>query len=371
MTDSPLKRLMIVAGGTGGHIFPAKAVGLAALNQSIEVCCIGTQGHLEKTHLSNDFDFIGLKVSGFRGHAWRGKTKALWQMTAALLRSLWSIKRHNPQVVLCMGGYVTVPVAMAAWCLRKKIVCHEQNAIAGMSNKYIAKIATTVLQAFPNSFPASVRAHTVGNPVRSNFSNQPTPAIRMKKQRSEFHLLIIGGSQGALAINQIGLSLISTQNFKQPLNITHQTGPAHHTQVLAQYEKLPPHPHIIQAYPFIDDMAQAFAQADLIIARAGALTVAEACSIGAPIFFIPFPKAVDDHQYKNAHHMKHAGAAKIWRQSDICIQQLSDEINQLIDHPQIKLNMAERARALALPKSGESILDFCRASLSSHTKVNE
>ena len=353
------RRMLIVAGGTGGHIFPAKAVGLMALEQSIEVHCIGTSGALEKKHFGEDFPLLALTTQGLRGRHIIRRLQALWQMGKAFFKSIQYINAFNPHVVLCMGGYVTVPVALASFVLRKKIICHEQNAVAGMSNRYLAKIANHVLEAFPKSFPDSIRTETVGNPVRSSFLNKPLPENRFRQSRDKFHLLVIGGSQGAQAINQLVVSTIKKFPFSRPLHITHQTGATHHASVIDSYQALSSHPHSIDVQAFIEDTSEAFAQADLIIARSGALTVAEICAVGAAAFFIPFPSAVDDHQYKNAKHLEDAGAARIFRQSEIDEKKLHDAISELINHPNKIITMATQAKQFSKSDSCERILRAC------------
>lgn len=357
MTDS--HKMLIVAGGTGGHIFPAKAVGLLALERSIDVRCIGTSGDFEKKHLGQDFPLLALKTQGVRGRHVTRQFQALWQMTKAFFKSIQYIRAFNPSVVLCMGGYVTVPVALASFLFRKKIVCHEQNAIAGMSNRYLSKIASVVLEAFPHSFPPSISAKTVGNPVRRGFLNQQLPEQRFSQPRDKFHLLIIGGSQGAQAINHLITSTIAQHTFSKPLHIVHQTGNAHFESVMAAYQALPSHPHCVDVQAFIEDTSAAFANADLIIARSGALTVAEICAVGAAAFFIPFPSAVDDHQYKNAKHLEDAGAAKIFRESEIDQKKLHESISELINDPSKIMTMATQAKQFSKSDSCDQILQAC------------
>lgn len=350
---------MVVAGGTGGHIFPAKAVAQAAQADGWQVLCAGTLGQLERDHLAQDFHFVGFKTQGLRGRGWLLKLKSLFYMGFAWLKAMVYLVRFKPSVMLCMGGYVTVPLALAAWCWRVPVVLHEQNAVAGLSNVYLSRMARCVLEAFPNSFPVHVKAIAVGNPVRQDFLVQEEPSRRFSKRVQPYRVLVVGGSQGAQALNQLSLDLLASWGDDSSLMIKHQAGRKHYDALLSQYQHLDKPSSMWQLFPFIDDMAQAYAWADVIICRSGALTVAEVCAVGLPAIFIPYPSAVDNHQEKNAAHLVAAGAAWMHTQSSLSLSIIKEQLIVLMDQLDQRITMAQAAYALSWGDSAQKILSHC------------
>ena len=350
---------MVAAGGTGGHIFPAKAVAQCAKMQGWQVLCAGTRGQLERDYLAKDFSFIGFGVRGLRGQGWLSKLVRVIGMGGAWLKALFCIMRFKPNVMLCMGGYVTVPLALAAWCWRVPVVLHEQNSVAGLSNLYLSRIASCVLEAFPNSFPHAIKTTVVGNPVRQAFLNEVEPCKRLSGREGPFRVLIVGGSQGALALNQLSLDLLASWDNDATLMIRHQTGRVHYDAMLQQYQRLNKPANMWRVLPFIEDMAQAYAWADVIICRSGALTVAEICMVGLPAIFIPYPLAVDDHQRKNAAHLVAAGAAWMHHQSSLNLSTIKKQLVYLMNNLDQQIVMAQAACALSSPRSTLEIVSHC------------
>ena len=350
---------MVVAGGTGGHIFPAKAMAQVAQNSGWSVLCVGTQGDLEREHLSRDFDFVGLNTSGLRGKSWWSRCQGLWRMGCAWFKALGLIRRFKPDVMLCMGGYVTVPLALAAWCMRVPVILHEQNAVAGLSNVYLSHVARRVLEAFPHSFPKKITAITVGNPVRQAFLTQATPQERLASREHPYRLLVVGGSQGAQALNQLSLDLLGCWGDETSLVIKHQTGAHHYDKVLSMYQSINKPEHMWQLTPFIHDMADAYAWADAVICRSGALTVAEVCAVGLPAILVPYPSAVDDHQTKNAAHLVSAGAAWVYAQPTLDAPTIRRDLEKLITDHHVRVRMAETAYHLSQRDSAQVILSHC------------
>ena len=306
------KTALIMAGGTGGHIFPGLAVAQALRARGWRVHWLGTPGSMESRIVPpQGFAFEAIDFSGVRG---KGLT-TLALLPLRLLRAFWQalavVRRVRPDVVLGMGGYVTFPGGMMAVLAGKPLVLHEQNSVAGLANKVLAGVADRIFTAFPSVLK---KGQWVGNPLREAFLAQPEPAVRFAGRSGPLRLLVVGGSLGAKALNEIvpqALALIPEAERPQ---VTHQSGAAQIDALRAHYAAAG-----VQATltPFIDDTASAFAQADVVVCRSGASTVTELAAVGAAAVFVPFPAAVDDHQTTNAQFLVQAGGGWLVQQRDL------------------------------------------------------
>ncbi|MCB1845637.1 MAG: undecaprenyldiphospho-muramoylpentapeptide beta-N-acetylglucosaminyltransferase, partial [Halioglobus sp.] len=284
-----LRPIMVMAGGTGGHVYPALAVANALREQSREVVWLGTRRGIEARLVpAAGIPIEWVTVQGLRGKSRLALLIAPFRLLYALLQSMRIVARHRPAAVLGMGGFVSGPGGLAAWLLRRPLVIHEQNAISGLTNRLLARLARVVLQAFPGSFSASIHARTVGNPVRADIAALPSPAERFRGRGVALRLLVLGGSQGALALNRLvpeALALLPAD--KRPL-VRHQTGSRGKEVAVSSYRAAGVDAELDE---YIDDMAAAYAWADLIVCRAGALTVAEIAAAGLAAIFVPYPAA--------------------------------------------------------------------------------
>jgi len=351
--------ILILAGGTGGHVYPALAVATALQAEAQEVVWLGTRRGLESRVVpAAGIPIEWVAVSGLRGKGALTLLLAPFRLLYALWQSLLVMLRHRPAVVLGMGGFVSGPGGLAAWLTRRPLVIHEQNAVAGMTNRLLARLARVVLQAFPGSFNSKRQVETVGNPVRETIAAIEAPDTRLAGRFGPLRLLVLGGSQGALALNEaVPAALALLPDDIRPV-VRHQTGERTAAEAQSAYEQ-----YGIEATlePFIEDMAEAYAWADLVICRAGALTVAELSAAGLPAIFIPFPAAVDDHQTANAQPMVEAGAADILEQSRLNGESLAGLLQPWLTSRDALLVRARKARALAVPDSLSRITGHCLA----------
>ena len=317
------KTALIMAGGTGGHIFPGLAVAEELRARGWRVHWLGTPGSMESRLVPPaGFTFEAIDFSGVRG-------KGLWTLALLplrLLRAFWQalavVRRVRPDVVLGFGGYVTFPGGMMAVLAGKPLVLHEQNSVAGMANRVLCGVADRIFTAFPKALR---KGQWVGNPLRTAFLHQPAPTERFAGRSGPLKLLVVGGSLGARALNDIvpqALALIPPEHRPQ---VTHQSGAAQIDALRASYASAGV---IAELRPFIDDMAQALADADAVVCRAGASTVTEIAAVGCAALFVPFPFAVDDHQSANARFLVDAGAAWLVPQADLTAQNLAQRIQQ-------------------------------------------
>src|SRR5210317_319269 len=300
-----MRPILVMAGGTGGHVYPALAVARALQAHSRDVVWLGTHRGLESRVVPEaGIDIEWISIKGLRRKGVLAMLIAPLQIGWALLQSLSVILRRRPAAVLGMGGFVSGPGGVAAWLTRRPLVIHEQNATAGLTNRLLARLARVVLQAFPGSFNSSVRAETVGNPVREDIAAVAAPESRYADREGPLRLLVLGGSQGALALNRtVPAALARLPEASRPV-VWHQCGTSTLERAREAYAAAGLDADLV---PFIEDMASAYAWADLVVCRAGALTVAELCAVGLPAVFVPYPAAVDDHQTANATPMMQAG----------------------------------------------------------------
>lgn len=308
---------LVMAGGTGGHIFPGLALAEALRAKGWRVHWLGVPGSMEERLVPpRGFAFEAVQFSGVRG---KGLT-TLVQLPGRLLRAFWqswqAVRRVQPDVVIGLGGYVTFPGGLMGVLAGKPLVLHEQNSVAGMANKVLARVATRIFSAYPHALP---KAEWVGNPLRAEFLQQPAPAQRFAGRTGPLRLLVLGGSLGAQGLNDVVPQALALMPAAQRPQVLHQSGSLHIEALRALYARLGVQG---QLTPFIDGTAQAMADADLLVCRAGASTVTEIAAVGAAAVFVPFPHAVDDHQTHNARFLVEAGAAVLVQQRDLTPESL-------------------------------------------------
>jgi UDP-N-acetylglucosamine--N-acetylmuramyl-(pentapeptide) pyrophosphoryl-undecaprenol N-acetylglucosamine transferase len=349
--------ILIMAGGTGGHVYPALAVAQALRSHSRDVVWLGTERGLEARVVpAAGIDIEWISIRGLRRKGLLALVVAPLQIGWALLQSLAVILRRRPAAVLGMGGFVSGPGGVAAWLTRRPLVIHEQNAAAGMTNRLLARLARVVLQAFPGSFNSSVSAETVGNPVREDIAAVPPPHERYASRQGPLRVLVLGGSQGALALNRtLPAALALLGEDVRPI-VRHQCGERTLDIARAAYAE---HDVNVELVPFIEDMAEAYAWADLVVCRAGALTVAELCAVGVPALLVPYPAAVDDHQTANAQPLANAGAAQVVPESEMTPDYLAALLREWLQSRAQLAKRAAQARALAAPDALRRITEVC------------
>lgn len=350
------KRVLIMAGGTGGHVFPALAVAEELRERSIDVTWLGTRRGIEADLVPGaDFPIRFIDVVGLRGKSGVvGKLKAPFGLLKALWQALGAVRSVGPQCVLGFGGFASGPGGLAARLLGKPLVIHEQNAIAGTTNRILQKLATRVLEAFPN---ALAKGEHCGNPVRREISALEAPQTRLSlAEEQRPRLLVLGGSLGALAINQVlpeALALLAEN--KRP-SVVHQCGQKHIEVTRKAYEDAGVTAEVVA---FVDDMAAAYGAADFVICRAGALTISELTAAGLGSVLIPYPHAIDDHQSENARWLVDNNAAVMMQQKDLNPEALTTLLEELLANKQRMVAMAVAARALALPDAVNTVADVC------------
>ncbi len=349
--------ILVLAGGTGGHVYPALAVAQALQQQSREIVWLGTRAGLESRVVpAAGIDMEWISVKGLRRKGVVAVCLAPFRLLLALMQSLRVIWKHRPAAVLGMGGFVSGPGGLAAWLMRRPLVIHEQNAVAGLTNRLLARLARVVLQAFPGSFSAGVRTETVGNPVRADIAALDEPATRYAGRDGPLRLLVLGGSQGALALNKVVPAALALLPDELKPAVRHQAGERTIAEAQTAYEA---HNIEVELQPFVEDMAAAYAWADLVICRAGALTVAELSAAGLPAIFVPYPSAVDDHQTANARPLTDAGAAELIAEKDLSDESLAGLLRQWLCSRDDLMNRARKARALACPDALKRITNYC------------
>lgn len=343
---------LIMAGGTGGHIFPGLAVAEALRERGWRVHWLGAPGSMESRLVPpRGFALETIDFGGVRGKG--PLTLAL--LPLRLLRAFWQsiqvVRRVQPDVLVGLGGYITFPGGMMGVLLGRPLVLHEQNSVAGMANKVLAGVADRVFTAFPGAMP---KAAWVGNPLRAAFLQQPPPAERFHGRSGPLRLLVVGGSLGAQALNRVVPQALALLPEAERPQVLHQSGEKQIDALRAAYAEAG-----VQAdlTPFIDDTASAYARADLVIARAGASTVTELAAVGAAAVFVPFPAAVDDHQTTNGRFLVDAGAAWLEPQAGLTPQKLA-HLLQSVNRAQL-LGMAERARAQCKPGAVDAVVAAC------------
>jgi UDP-N-acetylglucosamine--N-acetylmuramyl-(pentapeptide) pyrophosphoryl-undecaprenol N-acetylglucosamine transferase len=351
--------VLIMAGGTGGHVFPALAVAKVLRARGVAVVWLGVPGSMESRLVpAQGFPIEWVRVAGIRGKGALAWLLAPLRIANAVAQAMGVLRRVRPRSVLGAGGYVSGPGGIAAWLLRIPLLIHEQNAIAGLTNRWLARLATQVLEAFPQSFKPQVHARTIGNPVREDIAALPPPAQRFADRESRARLFVFGGSQGAQRLNGIVPQALALMAVDKRPQVRHQTGERGLELTRAAYAQAQIEADVV---PFIDDMAKAYAWADLTVCRAGAMTIAELQAAGLGAIFVPLPIATDDHQTKNAAVMVNAGAARLIQERDLTPQRLSALIAELTDNRASMLKMAEAARATRVTDAAATLADLCIA----------
>lgn len=350
-------RALIMAGGTGGHVFPALALARELRARSWQVVWLGTRRGLEARLVPPEqIPVEWLDVGGLRGKGPLVWIMAPLRLARALAQALLAMRRQRPALVVAFGGFVAGPGGLAAWLLRKPLLVHEQNAVAGFTNRCLARLASRVLCAFPGSFAPDVRAQVVGNPVRLEIAQLPAPAQRLAGRQGGLRVLVLGGSQGAARLNAIVPFALARLAADPPLEVRHQSGERGLDSARRNYTAAGVHARLDA---FIEDMAEAYAWADLVICRAGALTVSELAAAGVGSILVPFPAATDDHQTRNAAILVREGAALVIADAELSVDRLAQELRLLCSGRGRLFAMAERARSLARPRAALELADAC------------
>ena len=351
------KRFLVMAGGTGGHVFPALATAERLRELGHEVHWLGSRGGMEETLIGDtDIPLSLIAITGLRGKGALTLLAAPFKLLRALAQAHRVMRQVQPDCVIGMGGFVTGPGGMAARIVGCPVVIHEQNAVAGLTNRLLSRIAKTVMEAFPGSFEAGVVTRCTGNPVRQDVAALAPPRERMAARKGPVRLLVLGGSLGAQAINtRLPAALAAMEPSRRPV-VRHQCGRRNVDETTQAYEQAGISASI---EPFIKDMAEAYAWADLVVCRAGALTIAELCGAGLGAVLVPFPQAVDDHQTRNGEHLVKAGAALMIQQSTLTTETLAEALSGLVRDREKLLTMADAARSLARPDATERVVNYC------------
>jgi len=349
------KTFLIMAGGTGGHVFPALATARMLQANDVHVHWLGSDGGMETELVSSaGIPISCISISGLRGKGKLALLTAPFRLFKALIQAMAVIRAVKPDGVLGMGGFVTGPGGLAARLLGKPLLIHEQNAIAGMTNRLLSKFANVVMEAFPGAFPAAVKTVVTGNPVRKEICELPVKQLSEKNRA--VRVLVVGGSLGAVAINETVPEAIKLINSDFRPEIKHQAGKRNLNKALASYKNAAVTAEVL---PFITDMTAAYEWADIVICRAGALTISELCMAGVGAILVPYPHAVDDHQTKNANYMVQAGAAELMPQSELTALALSEKLKTMIEKREVMNEMAQAARHLARPDATEKVVSYC------------
>jgi len=326
--------------------------------RGIDVTWMGTARGIESRLVPEAGYTLNLiSVQGLRGNGLVGWLTAPFKLIKSVVEAMRALKEHQVDLVLGLGGFASGPGGVAAWLLRKPVVIHEQNAIPGLTNKLLARIADKVLQGFPNSFKASTHAEWVGNPVRASIEALSAPALKSGESKC-INLLVLGGSLGAKALNQTLPEAIALIGEGRHLQVRHQCGVKNLEDCQAHYQRTQVEAEVTA---FIDDMAEAYAWADIVVCRAGALTIAEISAAGIGAILVPYPYAVDDHQTKNASALVNVGAAVLIDESILTSQRLADEIMACTLNNDRLFQMAKAARSQAKPEAANTIADICMA----------
>jgi UDP-N-acetylglucosamine--N-acetylmuramyl-(pentapeptide) pyrophosphoryl-undecaprenol N-acetylglucosamine transferase len=359
MTAALQPLVLMAAGGTGGHVYPALAVASELMSRGLRVEWVGTARGLEHRVVpAAGITLHCLPVRGVRGKSVLQKALGLWFLLLSSVQALWLLYRLAPRCVVGMGGYVAGPAGVAAWLLRRPLLIHEQNAVAGTTNRMLAPLADRVVAAFPGAFREQVEHLVLGNPVRRALVEAGASRHYDYTGQRPLRLLVLGGSLGAQPINEVLPGTVrAVRGIGLELEVWHQAGEAHVARVRASYGELLG--EAVRAVPFIEDMAGAYGWADLVLCRAGALTVSELAIMGCPAILVPLPYAIDDHQSANARSLSDCGAALLLRQSDMTVEALTASLRGYVAHPQLLGKMAAAAAAAATPDAAARVSDCC------------
>ena len=352
-------RIMVAGGGTGGHLFPGIAIAkeFTARNSATRVIFVSTGNRLEKAVLSKaGFELRSIKVAGIKGRGIWNQFKSVLKIPGAILTAMGLVKNYSPDLIVGLGSYSAGPVVMGAWMMRVPIAIHEQNILPGITNKILARFADRIYISFENTQSRlnPQKVYWTGNPVRRELLE--TAGGGHETDQKKFTILIIGGSQGAHRINTAMIEALEHLRDSERLHFVHQTGEADEAFVSEGYRK---RTVSATAQSFFDDMAEQYRQADLIICRAGATTVAEITALGKAAIFIPFPHAADNHQMLNAADLAKDGASEIIVEKELSGHLLCERIEHYMDHPEALEDMAAGARRHGNPEAAKNIVDDC------------
>ncbi len=346
--------VLIMAGGTGGHVFPALACAREFQNRGFSVHWLGTPRGIENELVPQaGLPLHLIQVTGVRGKGLASLLKAPFAIVQAMLQARRIIKQLKPVCVVGFGGYLTGPGGVAARLAGVPVIVHEQNAVAGTANRLLVPFASRVCEAFPDTFAASGKRRTTGNPVRTElFLETPRQTLVGRQPR----LLVLGGSLGAEPLNKLLPEALARIPAELRPEIFHQAGKQHDQVTAERYRAAGIE---AQVAPFIKDMAQAYAWADLVICRAGALTISELAAAGLPSMLVPLPHAIDDHQTRNADYLAREGAAFLMPQATTGAAELAERLNEVLMQPEKLNTMASTARRLAKPDATRTVVDVC------------
>ncbi len=355
--------ILVTAGGTGGHVYPGLAVARALIEQNIPVIWMGTHKGLEARVIpAAGIEMAWLDVNGLRGKGLTALLVAPINLVRALFQSIKIMRRYRPVAVLGMGGFVAGPGGLVASLMGIPVVIHEQNAVAGLTNKLLSRFSKKILEGFPQTFSnyfgsaKQSKIIAVGNPVRKDISAIVSPEKRLTGRKGTSRLLIIGGSLGAQALNETVPQALAVLDKKSRPIVRHQAGKGKDETTHADYKAMGVDATVT---PFIEDMAEAYEWADLIICRAGALTIAEVAAAGLASILVPYPYAVDDHQSANAAYLADNDAAILMSQTEFTKQSASEILQSLLNDREKLLTMSMKARALAKPTATAEVAAIC------------
>ena len=359
--------LLVMAGGTGGHIFPGLAVADKLKSQGWHIHWLGTVDRMEADIVpKHGYDISFINISGLRHKSLLTWLQLPFKLVNSLLQAIRVINTIKPDVVLGMGGYASAPGGLAAWLLRKPLIVHEQNAAAGLTNRLLARIATKVCCAFPDAFKNNITTEVVGNPLRASIGEEVEHTHEDTAKKSH-NILVVGGSLGAQVLNQIvpisfGQLVKNSGNgtAQLPFKVCHQTGKGKQNEVIEAYNQQMLANGQIRVIEFIDDIASTYQWADVVICRAGALTVSELAMAAKPAIFVPLPHAVDDHQVKNAQYLVSRGGAILVKQNDLTSGGLTKLLSELFSDPQTLNTMAQSAFAAADVNATDKVASICQ-----------
>jgi UDP-N-acetylglucosamine--N-acetylmuramyl-(pentapeptide) pyrophosphoryl-undecaprenol N-acetylglucosamine transferase len=348
------RTIMIMAGGTGGHVIPGLAVATEMQLRSWNVVWLGHPNGMEAGLTSkNNIPMKPVIFSGFRGKGILAQALMPLNILRAFWQSIQALRAVKPHVVLGMGGYIALPGGLMASLLGKPLVVHEQNSVAGLTNKILASLADRCLNAFPSSLK---NAAWVGNPIRANLMDVSEPQLRYSERQGPLRISVVGGSLGASALNDLVPKALALVPKALRPEVTHQSGKGNLAKVLQAYADAGVEAYCVE---FIDDMRSVYAQSDLLICRSGAMTVCEIAAVGVASLLVPFPAAVDDHQTTNAKFLVDAAAGLLMQQRDLTPDRLADAISKL--SRQSLMTMAINAKQLAKPEATRAVADVCEA----------
>jgi UDP-N-acetylglucosamine--N-acetylmuramyl-(pentapeptide) pyrophosphoryl-undecaprenol N-acetylglucosamine transferase len=355
--------VLIMAGGTGGHIFPGLAVADSLRSRGVEVRWLGARGGMECQKVPSwDIPLDVVDISALRGKGLARWLQAPWRLLRAVIQAAGLIADRRPACAISFGGYAAGPGGLAAKLRGVPLLVHEQNRVPGMTNRVLSRFAARVLQAFPGTWEERLSPVTCGNPVRQDLTALEAPASRLAGRGERIRLLVTGGSQGSRALNALVPAALSLGPAGRQIDVRHQCGRGWLEETTAAYRAAGLGAEVSE---FIDDMAAAYGWADAVVCRAGALTVSEVAAVGLAALFVPYPHAVDDHQTRNAEYLVERGAALLLSETGLSAEQLAAGLDDLLADRNRLIDMAQRARAAAVPDSATRVAQICQEFIAS------